>query len=129
MIKSMIYLMEKIDESILNNMKISYYKGFNIDDVMNHPHDGSKGMMVVFFNSKIENIRHNRNITINDILDRESQMIDFFDMIHNIDNPYVSLYETHGYDDVIFKIIKNKLECIKDHNFKNSEMIWNISNI
>lgn len=116
--------MEKIDESFLNGIKIIYYKGFNLDNILNHSKDGSDGMMVVFFNSDDENKKFKRDKIISNILEEEKKIINFIDVIRQIDNPYISLYETHGYDEVLFQIIKNKLECIKDSDFISSELIW-----
>ena len=109
--------MELIDKSIVNEVEIFYYNGFDIRKILNHPSDGSKGLLVVFFDSiKSEEIKHNRNEIIISLL--ESKNINkFSDIINKLNNPFVILYQTHGYTNVVYKSIKNKIENIRDSNF------------
>lgn len=116
--------MELIEETIVNNHQIKYYNGLDIEAILNHPKDGSKGMMVVFFHSiKNEKLKHQRNSLIQGILDME-KVQPFDSIISNIDNSYLILYETHGYTDLLYKVIKNKLESIKDYNFESTKVLW-----
>ncbi len=116
--------MRLIEESIVNNHIIKYYSGFDIDKVINHPMDGSNGMMVVFFDSiKNEEIKHQRHEIILNLL--ESKNIDnFSDILTNLNNNYLCLYETHGYTEIIYKSIKAKIEVIRDYDFQFTETIW-----
>jgi hypothetical protein len=75
--------MEKIDESFLNGIKIIYYKGFNLDNILNHSKDGSDGMMVVFFNSDAENKKFKRDKIISNILEGEKKSTKY--MIRAVD--------------------------------------------
>jgi len=121
--------MEKIDEVVLNGISIKYYFGFNLDEIRNHSKSGDDGMMIVFVSSvKNEKIKYQRNKIINDILESQNNL-DFYEILDSIDNPYISIYETHGYNDVFYKSIKNKMELIRDFDFKISETIWNVTNI
>lgn len=109
--------MKLITSSEIKDFKINYYDGFDLERILNHPHDGRDGIMVVFFDSlKEEEIKHNRNEKIKSLL--ESKKIkDFSDIIDKLNNNYLMLYQTHGFTDVVFKSIKNKIENIKDINY------------
>ena len=55
----------------------------------------------------------------------ESKQIEHFsDILEKLDNPYLALYETHGYTQIIFESIKRKLEVIRDYNFEASALLW-----
>lgn len=106
--------MDIISESKISGINIRYYNGFDIDKILKHPKDGTKGVMVVFFESiEQEEKKHNRNEIIISLL--ESKKINnFIDIIDSLNNPYLMLYQTHGYTDLVYKSIKNKIENIKD---------------
>ena len=116
--------MELIEETIINKYPVKYYKGFDLQQILNHPKDGSDGMMVVFFKSiKDEELKHTRHELILHLLEIEQ----FSDILDKLDNCYLALYETHGYTDIIYKSIKYKLEVIRDYHFSASEMLWKIN--
>jgi hypothetical protein len=116
--------MEIIEESLINNHQVKYYSGFDLESILKHPKDGSEGMMVVFFNSiKSEEIKHKRHQFILNLLESK-QIQNFNEILDKLDNPYLALYETHGYTDIIYKSIKLKFEVIKDYNFEASDIIW-----
>jgi hypothetical protein len=81
-------------------------------------------MMVVFFNSiKEEEKKHTRHELILHLL--ESKQIEkFSDVLFNLDNNYLVLYETQGYTDIIYKSLKYKIEIIRDYHFSTSETLW-----
>ena len=113
-----------IEETQINNCQVKYYSGFDLESIMNHPKDGSAGMMVVFFNSiKSEETRYKRHQLILNLLESK-QIQNFYDVLDRLDNHYLALYETHGYTDIIYKSIKLKLEVIRDYNFRASDIIW-----
>lgn len=98
-----------INESEINNTKIKYYSGFDIDMIINHPSDGKNGMLVVFFDSiSEEEIKHKRNEKILSLI--ENKKIKKFDDIFNLDNPYLALWQTNGQTDIVYKLVKNKIE-------------------
>ena len=109
--------MKLITSSEIKDFKINYYDGFDLERILNHPAYGRDGIMVVFFDSiKDEEIKHNRNEKIKSLL--ESKKIkDFSDIMDKLNNNYLMLYQTHGFTDLVFKSIKNKLENIKDINY------------
>lgn len=119
--------MELIEETIINKCSVKYYKGFDLQQILNHPKDGSDGMMVVFFKSiKDEELKHTRHELILHLLESK-QIEQFSDILDKLDNSYLALYETHGYTDIIYKSIKYKLEVIKDYHFTASEILWKIN--
>ena len=119
--------MKLIEESLVNNHSVKYYSGFDLESIMNHPKDGSKGMMVVFFNSiREEEKKHTRHELILHLL--ESKQIEkFSDILDKLDNSYLALYETHGYTDIIYKSLKYKIETIRDYHFTASEILWKVN--
>ena len=119
--------MELIEETIVNKCPVKYYKGFDIESVLNHPKDGSEGMMVVFFNSiKEEETKHTRHELIQHLLESK-EIRQFSDILDKLNNSYLALYETHGYTDIIFKSIQYKLEVIRDYHFEASEILWRVN--
>ena len=116
--------MSLLEETEVNNCKVKYYFGLDIELILDHPKDGSMGMMVVFFNSvDDEKKKHKRDQRLLKIL--ESRNIENFDtLLDKIDNHYVCLYQTHGYTNIIHQSIKFKLETIKDFNFRPTTTIW-----
>lgn len=121
--------MQLIEEAIVNKTTIKYYSGFDLESILNHPEDGSQGMMIVFFNSiKEEEKKHTRHELILHLL--ESKQIEkFSDVLDKLNNSYLALYETHGYTDIIYKSLKYKLEYIRDYNFSPSGILWKEVNI
>ncbi len=116
--------MELIEETMVNNCQVRYYNGFDIESILSHPKDGSNGMMVVFFNSiRSEELKYKRNQIILNLLESH-QVQSFQDILESLDNPYLALYETNGYTEIIYKSIKNKLEIIRDYNFESSQILW-----
>jgi len=107
--------MRLIEES--NNIR--YYSGFDIDEILNHPDDGSNGVMVVFFDSlQDEYKRYNRSTMISNILEGW-KFENFNTLIEELNNTYLILYQTSGYTDIVFRSIRNRIENIKDHNFES----------
>jgi hypothetical protein len=86
--------MELINESVINNNTISYWKGFDLKNILDHPRDGRKGIMVVFFDSiKQEEIKYNRDSIISSIL-FEFRHRKFGDIMDDIDN--IMYYEAYN---------------------------------
>lgn len=115
--------MELIEQAKVNSCPIKYYLGFEIETILNHPKDGSDGLMVVFFNSiKEEEKKHKRHELILNLLESK-EIRNFRDLIDKLNNPFLALYETHGYTDIIYKSLKYKIEYIRDSEFQTWEII------
>jgi hypothetical protein len=101
--------MNLIYESVIDGIPIRYYKGMEVSKVVNHSKDGSDGMMIIFSDSiKEEKTKHNRNSKIEEIL--LSKVDEDFDKIFELDNSYLIIYQTDGYTDILFEMVKNKIE-------------------
>lgn len=110
-----------LEKSTTNDgFPIRYYRGIDIDTIMNHPKDGSQGIIIAFFDSiETEKTKLRRRELISKILNNNDEKT--FDMLIENENPYVILYETQGYEDIIFRSVKQKVE--------NRSSILNIYNI
>jgi hypothetical protein len=98
--------MKLIDEC----KNIKYYEGFDVNEIKNHPTDGSKGLMVVFFESlDKEEQKYERSQKISNILNNTIYTT-FNNMIDNLTNDYLIINETKGYTDVIYRSIRSKME-------------------
>lgn len=98
--------MRLIDET--ENVK--YYEGFDVNEIKNHPTDGSNGLMVVFFESlDQEEQKYNRSQKISNILNN-TIYTNFHNMIDNLSNDYLMINETKGYTDLIYRSIRSKMD-------------------
>ena len=101
-----------LDEIEVEKVAVRFWEGIDIEKISKHPKDGSEGLMIVLFDSlKQERIEHK----IYSIL--EDTEIDIDEFITNIDNNYVTLYQTNGFTDELISVIKNKF--ITHHNWYN----------
>lgn len=101
--------MDLIYESIIDRIPVRYYKGMDASKIINHPKDGTDGLMIVFLDSiKEEKKKHIRNSKIEEIL--LSKIDESFDKIFELDNSYLIIYQTDGYTDILFEMAKNKIE-------------------
>lgn len=102
--------MKLVHESNIDGILIRYYYGIDVNSVLNHPKDGSNGMMIVFSDSiESEKIKHKRDSIISEVLTQSINKNKFEDIL-NTDNSYLVLYQTSGYTDIIFEMVKNKIE-------------------
>jgi len=103
--------MTLIDEIVINDTNIRFYKGIDFEMILNHPKDGSSGMLYFFIDkwSVVEQV-HNRQNTINSLLNESEELLD----IHNIDNNYIVIYQTNGDTDVVYSCVRDKLNTFKE---------------
>jgi len=98
--------MKLIDQS--NHIK--YYEGLDVNRMKNHPNDGSKGLMIIFFDSmEKEQKKYERSRKISNILWSENYT-NFNNLIDSLKNSYLVIYETKGYTDVTYRGVKSKME-------------------
>jgi hypothetical protein len=89
---------------------IKYYEGFDVNKMRNHPKDGSKGMMIIFFDSlEKEQLKYERGQKISNILN-DTGYTNFEKLIDSFTNNYLVIYETSGYMELIYRSIRNKME-------------------
>lgn len=109
--------MKLLETKKFNEQKVQFYQGIDVEMILQHPRDGSKGIMIIFFESlEKEKMKLMRYSTIKTILGESYENV--FEKIINLDNPNIILYETQGFMDVIYRSVITKLE--------NNTLILNI---
>jgi len=99
--------MTLIDEIEVDGINIKFYDGIDFNIVMNHPKDGSNGFIYFFIHSWVEEVKiHQRNEKIDSVISRDHKMID----IDNIDNNYISIYQTSGETMSVYNVIREKVD-------------------
>ena len=101
-------MMTFLDEINVSGEVVKFWKGFDLESVLNHPKDGKNGFMIVLIDS-VEEIRTKiqRDMKL-DSLFNKSKLKDFDDLLENLDNSYLMLYQSRGEDELIVKILKDK---------------------
>jgi hypothetical protein len=101
----MIYSMILIDKIIIDNIKVEFYEGMDVDKLLNHPKDGSNGFIYCFIDNWISEIkRYNRQRKISSVID--GVLYEEFEW-DNINNNYICIYQTEG------MLIKDVYETIR----------------
>ena len=101
-------MMNFLDEIIINNIVIKFWSGFDLQSILAHPKNGSEGFMVVLIESiDSERIKFNRDIKLNKILSLNTDL-KFDDLLSELDNKYLALYQSRGEDEILIKILKEK---------------------
>ena len=97
-----------LDEINVSGEVIKFWKGFDLEVILNHPKDGKMGLMIVLIDS-VQAIRKEiqRDMLLNSILDN-SKLEDFDNILENLDNNYLALYQSSGQDDLLLKTLKDK---------------------
>jgi len=97
-----------LDEINVSGEVIKFWKGFDLEAILNHPKDGKMGLMIVLIDS-VQAIRKEiqRDMVLNSILD-DSKLEDFDNILENLDNSYLALYQSSGQDDLLLKTLKDK---------------------
>ena len=102
-----------LDKINIQNIEVKFWSGFDLEQILNHPKDGTDGFMIVLVESiKKEKIKFQRESKINQILG--NKRIDFDSLLDNINNNYISIYQSKGEDELIFKILKEKFDKTLD---------------
>lgn len=106
----MVLVDEHVDKD--SGVLMKFYFGLDFQMALSHPKDGSDGMMLCFVDNYIDSKKsYERERKINNIL----QNIEFEDFeIDQINNSYVYIYQTGGYQNEVYEAIKKKI--ISTHN-------------
>lgn len=101
-------MMTFLDEINVSGEVIKFWKGFDLEVILNHPKDGKNGFMIVLIDS-VQAIRKEiqRDMLLDSILD-DSKLEDFDNLLENLDNNYLVLYQSSGQDDLLLKTLKDK---------------------
>jgi hypothetical protein len=94
-----------IDKIIIDNIKVEFYEGMDVDKLLNHPKDGSNGFIYCFIDNWVSEIkRYNRQRKISSVID--GVLYEEFEW-DNINNNYICIYQTEG------MLIKDVYETIR----------------
>ena len=94
-----------IDKIIIDNVKVEFYEGMDVDKLLNHPKDGSNGFIYCFIDNWVSEIkRYNRQRKISSVID--GVLYEEFEW-DNINNNYICIYQTEG------MLVKDVYETIR----------------
>ncbi len=99
--------MTLIETMNIDNNQINFYDGVDFDILIGHPKDGSKGFLICFLESWINEVKiYNRNNKIKSVFNKE-EYSDF--EWEKINNNFISIYQADGIGVFeIYKVIRNK---------------------
>lgn len=104
-----------IDDIIVDNVEVRFYEGMDIDMLLNHPKDGTRGFIYCFIGNWVNEIKtYNRQRKISSVIDDIKYKEFEWD---NINNNYICIYQTEGMliKDV-YETIRKKVEVNKFPN-------------
>ncbi len=99
--------MTLIETMNIDNNQINFYDGVDFDILIDHPKDGSKGFLICFLESWVNEVKiYNRNNKIKSVFNKE-EYCDF--EWEKINNNFISIYQADGIGVFeIYKVIRNK---------------------
>ncbi len=99
--------MTLIETMNIDNNQINFYDGVDFDILIDHPKDGSKGFLICFLESWVNEVKiYNRNNKIKSVFNKE-EYSDF--EWEKINNNFISIYQADGIGVFeIYKVIRNK---------------------
>ncbi len=99
--------MTLIETMNIDNNQINFYDGVDFDILIGHPKDGSKGFLICFLESWVNEVKiYNRNNKIKSVFNKE-EYSDF--EWEKINNNFISIYQADGIGVFeIYKVIRNK---------------------
>lgn len=100
--------MTLIETIIIDDKNVSFFDGMDLDIIMNHPKDGSKGFIFCFIDNWIKEVKAwERDSKIGSVL--TNNLVKKFNS-QDIENNYVAIYQLDGTEPgVLFQIIKDKV--------------------
>jgi len=100
--------MNFLDEMYIQKLSVRFWSGFDIEQILNHPKDGSGGFMIVLVESiESERLKFQREYMINRIIG-DRNIIDFDNLLDNVNNSFLAIYQSIGDDELLVKILKEK---------------------
>ncbi len=102
--------MELIKNIVITDVNYKFYKGIDFDIALNHPKDGSEGILLFIVDNFISELEsYNRDCKIKYIT--ENADFKYFEWNSISDNNYIAIYQTEGrisnIHNLISKIINN----------------------
>lgn len=100
--------MTLIESIVVDSNLISFYDGIDIDLVINHPKDGSKGFIFCFIDNWSKEVKSWKRQTKIDSILMNKRHLEF--EIEDLNNNYTIIYQLDEVKlEVLFKIIKDKV--------------------
>ena len=96
-----------IDEILENEIPVRFYNGIDFDIILNHPQDGSGGMIICFMDRWVDEVKRYVRDSKIDYLINGSKLNE---LEPHINNNYVCIYQTSGNTELIYKVIRQKWE-------------------
>lgn len=98
-----------LDEIDIQSVNVKFWSGFDLEKILKHSKDGTDGFMVVLVESiESERLRFQREYTINKIIGDNNNLIDFDNLLDNVNNSFLLIYQSRGEDKLLVKILKEK---------------------
>jgi hypothetical protein len=98
-----------LSEIKIENIVVKFWSGIDHDKITKHSKDGKDGFMIIFIDDvELERKRFQRNRKISKILGKED--LNFEEIIDNIDNKYISLYQSKGLENDLMDILIRKFK-------------------
>ena len=104
----MLFLMDLIETITVDEHQVSFYNGIDLDIVMNHPRDGSKGFIFCFIENWVTEVKSwERQNKLDSVLsEKRTKKFNSKDL----ENSYLGIYQLQGTEPgVLFNIIKQKV--------------------
>lgn len=101
-------MMNFLDDMDIQKLNVRFWSGFDLEQILNHPKDGSDGFMIVLVESiESERLKFQREYMINRIIG-DNNLIDFDNLLDNVNNSFLAIYQSKGDDELLVKILKEK---------------------
>jgi hypothetical protein len=97
--------MTLVEEYKSDSIIMRFYFGLDFDKTMTHNKNGDDGLMVCFVKDFEESkILYERDMRIDSIINNSISY-----NLDEIDNPYVTIYQTGEHQEAVFQVIREKL--------------------
>jgi hypothetical protein len=97
-----------LDEVHIQKLSVKFWSGFDLEQILKHPKDGYGGFMIVLVESiESERLKFQRENIINRIIG-DNNLIDFDNLLDNVNNSFLAIYQSIGDDQLLVKILKEK---------------------
>lgn len=107
-------MMTFLNEIKCENYDVKFWSGFDIDQILSHSKCGKDGFMVVFIDDiELERRKFERDQKISSIFGINA--VDFEEIIEDIDNNYILLYQSKGLEKELMEILIKKFTITQEY--------------
>ena len=101
-------MMNFLDEVHIQKLSVKFWSGFDLEQILKHPKDGTSGFMIILVESiESERLKFQREHIINRIIG-DNNLIDFDNLLDNVNNSFLAIYQSIGDDQLLVKVLKEK---------------------